>query len=867
MKQCDILRTVRRNVAFVAAALCASAAAGEPAVRFGGGSPCSLAFTFRVERFPDGEGRAWNASSPMTLLRLDPGSTNEPTLFVRVWPDRLFVTLFAKDGTDNFDLNADVRVEPGRPHHVALTDTGGELQLYVDGAPVAYRWQPRRRPNYTRMQVGSDGGRRALLGEVPSGVTYLERCLSDQDVAELAVAAGVSAKPISENALRVAAAAASDAPAYRALRVAPRHLHPLIDGLAVHATAVSWHDRQGRDLLAVGAGMFGSRLALYRYQRSEGGLPVYDHGTTVAGLPRDRYQALPNRHGTFDLFARGTRTRFGDGTFVQYLNAGKQGEPLFTLKHVRFDGKPMAAALGGVSAWTVSDLDGDGTEDFVFMRTLSLGGDMRFPFEGSPWTGKEQRYAGPGKGYDIRGTWLGHDVIGEVLWSKGVRAEDGSFTFDAPRHVVMRAPDYPLLWKTIGATRALTVLRAEGRTWLVIAGSIDELMAVDVDMRDGQAVCGAARPLLKSGYELPHTFLVTRMSSVDLEGDGVPELLLDGNPGVVAVLQGRRVGDYVSAGVAQTCGGWLAAETLTSPCRLDWDGDGLPDLLTGDASGRLVLWQGTDDPWTYGSPHAMTASGVPIRPIASLNGSIQGSNEKRWGYLKVTAGEWGGDQAVITDDITGTLVLYRRKDAHRRRSDDARHLAEGRPFTLRGEPFRVAWRSRPDIVPRTSGFAGVSHDALLIQDWDGDLAVAVPHEAGGTDLRETVKLRHADGTSIRLCGPAGLWGRGAVSLADWDGDGRLDLLFGTNRSCHRFFSEQAAKQGAVPFFIRNEGSNAAPLFARPVPLKLASGQALDFGVHNATPWVTDLDGDEWPDLLIGAEDGKVYGFLHKEVAW
>ena len=62
---------------------------GKPGdVRFGGGKPCSLAFAFRVDRFPDGDGNAWNDQMPMSLLRLDAASADEPTVFVRVRPDR-----------------------------------------------------------------------------------------------------------------------------------------------------------------------------------------------------------------------------------------------------------------------------------------------------------------------------------------------------------------------------------------------------------------------------------------------------------------------------------------------------------------------------------------------------------------------------------------------------------------------------------------------------------------------------------------------------------------------------------------------------------------------------------------------------------
>ena len=62
------------------------------------------------------------------------------------------------------------------------------------------------------------------------------------------------------------------------------------------------------------------------------------------------------------------------------------------------------------------------------------------------------------------------------------------------------------------------------------------------------------------------------------------------------------------------------------------------------------------------------------------------------------------------------------------------------------------------------------------------------------------------------------------------------------------------------------GTRAKPAFAAPVAFRIAnSGKRLAFGWHNATPWATDLDGDERPDLLVSAENGKVYAFRRDEI--
>ncbi len=80
-----------------------------------------------------------------------------------------------------------------------------------------------------------------------------------------------------------------------------------------------------------------------------------------------------------------------------------------------------------------------------------------------------------------------------------------------------------------------------------------------------------------------------------------------------------------------------------------------------------------------------------------------------------------------------------------------------------------------------------------------------------------------------------------MALADWNRDGRVDLIVGNI-------------QGEV-WFLPNASRDGQLLFGPKQPLR-AQGDEINLG-GDAGPLVADWDGDGVPDLLVGADDGSV----------
>ena len=299
----------------------------------------------------------------------------------------------------------------------------------------------------------------------------------------------------------------------------------------------------------------------------------------------------------------------------------------------------------------------------------------------------------------------------------------------------------------------------------------------------------------------------------------------------------------------------LKVGALATPSSCDWDGDGDEDLICGDTAGYLHFvenlgWLSRNSPWPrWAAPRKLAAAGKVIRIQAGPNGSIQGPAEAKWGYTVPCAADWNGDGLpdIVLNSIWGEVLWYENTG-----SRSSPRLAAARPIEVawpgappkpawtwwrpKGKQLVTQWRTSPVVID-------LNRDGLqdlVILDHEGFLAFFERRRGqSGVELCAGKRIfLGEDRKPLELSrGRAGKSGRRKLVLADWDHDGRVDILInGVNVDFLRNVSEDGG------FVFRDLG---------PVDERVLAG-------HTTCPTLVDWDRDGVQDLLIGAEDGYFY---------
>jgi hypothetical protein len=619
-------------------------------------------------------------------------------------------------------------------------------------------------------------------------------------------------------------------------------------------------------------------------------LPLYQAPQEFTELPKAQYQAVARSGGNsggggegWDLFDISNLTRVATIDAAGQIAVLDRPESLVD-SAVRDE---VMKDIGG-EVKHLADADGDGVADLLVGKWIDRGRGY-WPREQAVWSLTPLPHVGPHtdlqvtngfRGYDIDGNWLGGMRTKELVWFKGQRAGDG-IKLGEQQPVYFGRDDFTVQWRNPGRKLAPTIITAktpeggpEQRYIVLFAGDAEVKALPILDTPDRETLhVGQAADLLHPETPKQDIFLTVVRNTMDMTGDGRDDIIVGtGANGRAIVISGDTVGQYRVVGAIEQVGGPLGADTLTVPARADWDGDGNPDLVTGDGTGYYMLYPGTEDPLVYAGSHTFQRpDGEPVLYKGTKN--LQGPHESGWSYSQPMLFDWDGDGELelIGNDNTNTLRLHQRAPAP---GSEPWVIGSSDIFTYQNSKLGVGWRSRMAGLPGEYRLAGDDRPVLLFIDLNSELKLGIPESVGSTVIEKMIPLKHTDDSPIVTAGSAGMSGRTQLSVPDWDGDGVWDIMFNVPAKTVEII-EQDPKLRALNehlktstmYWLKNVGTNSEPSFDKPRRITHKDGAIIRTETHSMNIEPTDLNGDGQLDLIFGDGPGFVYYLMRDEIAW
>ncbi len=221
-------------------------------------------------------------------------------------------------------------------------------------------------------------------------------------------------------------------------------------------------------------------------------------------------------------------------------------------------------------------------------------------------------------------------------------------------------------------------------------------------------------------------------------------------------------------------------------------------------------------------------------------------------YPQVVDWNQDGKLDLVAGDTEGNVWFFRNGGTSNAPALQAgvKLAAGGKTITGTRPEYKRDASGQYRLEPKSGELMGI-YSKLHVADADGDglLDILVGQDSPGDPAANVVFYRNT-GTArepvlaapMPLGAPIAGVSRPSPYLCDWDGDGKRDLLLGTER--------------AQVLFLRNTGTEKQPAYAAPEQIALPG---FDTACYRCRIAVADWNNDGKPDLLIGNRTGDRTG--------